>query len=108
MTDGVTYTGSYVVGDTISSSSYAAATITVTLEDSTTLTGIISNDRDDQSAMGPVTKFMYLSLPLTASGDDVDSFDAGMAADAQEWVLMACLDDGIEQGCDFSSASPSA
>jgi hypothetical protein len=102
---GDSYTGTYVIGDTISSSSYSAATFTVTLDDGSVLEGLISNDRDDSSSKGPVTKFMYVGLPLSG-GDSTDSFDDAMSTDNQQFVLMACLDDGIEQGCDFSSASP--
>jgi hypothetical protein len=102
---GDSYTGTYVVGDPISSSSTTAASITVTLDDGSVLEGIVSIQDDNSN--GPVTKFMYMGLPLTA-GDSTDSFDDAMSTDNQQFVMIACLDDGIEQGCDFSSADPTA
>jgi hypothetical protein len=47
---GETYSGTYAVGETISSSSYDAAELTITLSTGTVLQGIISNDRGDQSS----------------------------------------------------------
>lgn len=101
---GDSYSGTYVIGDAITSSSYPAAILTVTLSTGNVLKGVVSNDRTASTAKGPVTKFLYVALPKTTG--TVGSFEAGMAAQNQEFVLMACLGDGIEQGCDFSSASP--
>jgi hypothetical protein len=47
---GETYSGTYAVGETISSSSYDAAELTITLSTGAVLQGIISNDRGDQSS----------------------------------------------------------
>jgi len=102
---GNSYSGTYLIGDAVTGASYPTATITVTLSTGVVLKGVISNDRDLQSAIGPITKFVYLALPSTSSST-VSSFDAGMASGMQEYVLMACLDNGIEQGCDFSGAYP--
>jgi hypothetical protein len=101
--DGTKTSGTYVIGSPITESDYKAAEITVTLSSGEALVGIISNDRDQQSALGPVTQFIYLGLPA-AGGSAIASFDAGMGA--VEFVMVACLDDGTEVGCDFSSASP--
>jgi len=102
---GTSYSGTYLIGEALPGQSYATASIVVTLSTGAVLKGVVSNDRALSSSKGPVTKFVYLALP-TATSATVGSFDAGMAAGMQEYVLMACLDDGIEQGCDFSSASP--
>ena len=105
-----TTTGTYVIGDPIGASSagYTAAAITVTLSSGEVLEGVVSNDRADPTSLGPVTKFLYLALPgaVNAGAQQADalaSFPAGMAA--SEWVLVACLGNGIEQGCDFSGVS---
>jgi hypothetical protein len=101
--DGTKTTGTYVVGSPIAESSYKAAEITITLSTGDELKGIISNDREEETALGPVTQFMYLGLP-GAAGTAVASFEEGM--DAVEFVMVACLDDNMVSGCDFSSASP--
>jgi hypothetical protein len=101
---GASFSGTYVIGDSITESTYKAAEIVVTLSTGEVLTGIVSNDRDEDTAIGPVTKFMYLGLPTVTGA--VASFDAAMATSYQEFVMIACLDDGIQQGCDFSKASP--
>jgi len=94
--------GTYVIGDAITGSSYPAAVITLTFASpGPVLKGIVSNDRSSSSAKGPVTKFIYIAF-----GSSPTSFDAGMASGNNEFVLMGCLNDGIEQGCDFTSASP--
>jgi len=103
--DGTYTQGTYVVGDPIAESSYAAAELAVSLPDGGVHVGVVSNDRNTQTALGPVTQFLYLALPPSAVS--VSSFDAGMT-DAAEFVLVACLGNGIEVGCDFSSASPKA
>jgi len=101
---GASFSGTYVIGDSIEESSYKAAEIVVTLSTGEKLTGIISNDRDEDTSIGPVTKFMYLGLPAATGA--VGSFDAAMGSGMQEFVMIACLDNGIQIGCDFSSASP--
>lgn len=105
---GVSYTGTYVVGSPITDKDYSgtAATITVTLTSGDVLTGIVSTDETESNAQGPVTKFMYLGLPKS-SADTAASFSDGMTTEKQEWVLMACLD-GLDMGCDFSKADPTA
>jgi hypothetical protein len=100
---GQAFVGTYVIGDPVTPANYLTAAITVTLNTGEVLKGVVSNDRDMQSSLGPVTKFLYLALPIFATAS-VASFDAGMAAGMQEFVLVACLDDGIELGCDFSKA----
>jgi hypothetical protein len=102
---GVTTSGTYVIGDPILPATYASAEITVTLSSGTVLKGVVNNDRADTSSHGPVTKFVYLGLP-TSAADSITSFDAGMASGKMEFVLVACLDNGIEVGCDFTSAFP--
>ena len=54
---------------------------------------------------GPITKFMYLGLPLAAGGAVV-SFDDAMSQTSEEFVLVACLQ--TVRGCDFGSADPAA
>ena len=49
-------------------------------------------------------RLRYLGLPL-ATGT-VGSFDDAMASEMQEFVMLACLDDGVQTGCDFSAAKP--
>lgn len=104
---GEVFEATYVIGDAIEPSPYASAKLTVTMSSGEVLVGVINNDRDEQTARGPVTKFMYIGLPTVAS-TAAKSFDAAMATGFQEFVLIACLDDGIENGCDFSSAAPKA
>lgn len=95
-------TATYAVGSAITPTvGYVAAAITVTMDDGTVLTGVINNDRNDQSSQGPVTKFLYLALPTDAA-NTVGTFDDGMTS--SEFVLVACLD--TVSSCDFSSASP--
>jgi len=65
-----------------------------------TLTGLFSN-----KDTGPLTKFMYMALPIT-DRDKVSDYDSAMEAGHQEFVAITCLP-GID-GCDFSPASPSA
>lgn len=101
---GESFKGTYTIGAAVPGSPYKAAVFTVTLDSGEVLAGVISNDRDEDTAKGPVTKFMYIGLPLSAGF--VGTFDDAMGENFQEFVLIACLDDGIQQGCDFSSASP--
>jgi len=103
---GDSFSGTYVIGDAIAGSSYAAAALTVTLSNGNVLRGVVSNDRSEDSAKGPVAKFLYVALPQSSQAAAITSFEQGMGAQNQEFVLMACLGDGIEQGCDFTSASP--
>jgi hypothetical protein len=49
---------------------------------------------------------MYIGLPPNNGGAATNSFDSAMSTTNQEFVLISCLDNGIEQGCDFSSADP--
>lgn len=94
------FTGTYLVGDLIETESYGAATMTITLASGEVLSGLVNNDLGKGTAEGPITKFMYLGLPLQDS-DTAASFDDAMADTKQEFVLVACLDN--IHGCDFSS-----
>ena len=40
---------------------YKAANIVVTLSTGETLAGVVSNDRGEESSLGPVTKFMFVA-----------------------------------------------
>jgi len=72
--------------------------LTVKVSTGETLTGLFSN-----KDTGPLTKFMYMALPLK-DGDKVADYDAAMEAGHEEFVLIACLP-GLK-GCDFSPATP--
>lgn len=100
---GASFGGTYAIGASDPSAEYPSAAITVTLSTGEVLQGVVSNDRGEDSSLGPITKFMYIALPLSSSST-VESFDAGMAHGKQEFVLMACKDNIV--GCDFSSAKP--
>jgi len=74
--------------------------MTVTLSTGEVLTGLFDN-----KDKGPITKFMYLGLPLK-DGDHAASYEDAMAASKQEFVLIACLPQIA--GCDFDGAAPTA
>jgi len=103
--NGTVFKATYVIGDAIDPSPYPTAKITITMSTGEVYYGVVSNDRDQSTSKGPVTKFLYLGFPGTPS-QTVGSFDAAMKTGFHEYVLVACLDDGIERGCDFSSAKP--
>ena len=91
--------GTYSVGaPVVAESKEHTSVLTITLATGEVLTGLV-NDEDT----GPITKFMYLGLPL-ADGDVAETFDDAMDAKKQEFVLVACLDS--LKFCDFSAADP--
>jgi hypothetical protein len=94
------YKGTYAVGKSLGEvESQPAFELTVKMSTGEVLTGIFSN-----KDTGPLTKFLYVALPLK-DGDKVSDYDAAMDAGHQEFVMISCLP-GID-GCDFSPASPS-
>ena len=98
-TSGTTEMGTYTVGAALVADAFPSYEITITLASGGTFHGLYS-DKDE----GPITKFLYLGLPLTGGGAAVTSYTAAMAKSTQEFVLVACLP--TIEGCDFSSAAP--
>ncbi|KAL1515870.1 hypothetical protein AB1Y20_002485 [Prymnesium parvum] len=95
---GTIFSGTYEIGDPASDQQFSSYTLTIKLSTGETLVGLYDNQ--DQ---GPITKFMYLGMPL-ADGDVAKSYDDAMDVKKQEFVLVACLPQVA--GCDFSPASP--
>jgi len=95
---GILYTGSYAIGAATAQGQFASYALTIKLATGETLSGLYDN-----KDVGPLTKFMYLGMPL-ADGDVATTYDDAMDAKKQEFVLIACL--GQIAGCDFSPAAP--
>jgi len=70
------YQGTYTIGAllTQSDNSNAAYAFHLTLNDSTLLSGLIS----DGTSQGPLTKFIYLGISRNTDGDSAASFDDAM------------------------------
>jgi hypothetical protein len=94
--------GTYEIGDALTVEGYGSFSLTITLSTGEILTGLYSVEPD--KATGPITRFMYLGLPLK-TGDTAATYDDAMATTKQEFTLMAC-GHGIPY-CDFSKAAPS-
>lgn len=83
---GKTYKGTYSIGAAMpTDTEYPSFEMTITLSTGEKLTGLFDNQDK-----GPITKFMYLGMPLT-SGDVAKSYDDAMDEKKQEFVLIACL-----------------
>lgn len=93
---GKTFTGTYAIGAAATIDTFASYHLTVTLSTGEVLSGLYSD-----KASGPITRFMYLGLPL-ASGDVATDYHDAMQTTKQELVLIACLP--TVAGCDFRSA----
>jgi hypothetical protein len=98
---GDTYTGTYAVGTAMDVDGFGSFVITVTLATGEVLEGLYSVD--PTHALGPITRFLYLGLPLH-TGDTTTTYDDAMNTTKQEFVLIACKR-GVAH-CDFSSAAP--
>ena len=92
------HNGTYTVGAALAIQEFPSFVITITLSTGEVLKGLYSDKQQ-----GPITKFMYLGLPL-ADGDQTADYDDAMALSKQELVLVACLP--TVRGCDFSKAVP--
>jgi len=90
---GLTYSGSYTVGAALTVQSHPSFKLTITLSTGVVLAGLFSN-----KDAGPVTRFLYMGLPLT-SGDTAADYDDAMATSKQEFVLVSCLPN--VRGCSF-------
>jgi hypothetical protein len=99
---GEVHHGTYALGDAMTVDGFGSYAITLTLSSGEVLTGLYSVQPD--KAIGPITRFLYLGLPLAAS-DTATTYDDAMAPSKQEFTLIACKR-GIAH-CDFSSAAPS-
>jgi len=99
--DSTMYQGTYTIGELLTQpdDSNAAYAFYLTLNDSTLLSGLIS----DGTSQGPLTKFIYLGIPRT-DGDATVSFDDAMRIENQEFVLIKCLP--TLNYCDFSNTIP--
>jgi len=95
---GTTLRGTYDIRAPITDGTFASFEIAVTLTTGEKLVGLYDNQD-----VGPITKFMYLGMPL-ADGDSATSYDDAMAASKQEFVLVACI--SRVAACDFSPAAP--
>lgn len=95
---GASYSGTYTVGAALTKQTMPSFQLKVTLSTGDVLTGLYAN-----KDAGPVTRFLYLGLPL-ASGATTGDYDDAMAPTNQEFVLVSCLQ--TVQGCSFTAPWP--
>jgi len=96
---GAKSTGTYQIGQVLAADfDESSFDIVITLSSGEVLTGLFNN-KDE----GPITRFMYLGLPL-ADKDTATTYLDAMAVAKQEFVLIKCKPS--IKGCDFSRAKP--
>jgi len=98
---GDVFTGTYTIGAPIDTSveKFGGFEITITLKTGEVLKGLFNDNWT-----GPITKFMFLGLPIKSGDLSDNSFDHSM--ELQEFVLISCLPD--VKNCDFSSVNPAS